>query len=163
MKQLLILCVGIFMAFAVKAQTPLEFNDNIASITDSLFAKGQMWGTTFNEAYKSKDFVILRPVRLSMQDFIDRNIKSVQNMKDVKKSMPLRLAMIDFLRVERSMCAGFEPIEHFTSTSTPEEIQAALDKLKTDTAKEKTALDKVGTAQNVYAKENGFTIETATE
>ena len=143
-----------------KAQTtPLQFNDKIAYITDSLFKKGQQWGTKFNEAYQAKNFASLKPTREAMERYITAKITEVQNMKDVKNSKNLRMAMVSFLKFEKDMITrSFIPVESLKSTATENEVKAALDKMTEFSTQEAGELKKVSDAQEAYAKANGFTI-----
>ncbi|MBS1687950.1 MAG: hypothetical protein JSS96_04450 [Bacteroidetes bacterium] len=143
-------------------QTPIEFNDHIAALTDSLYARGQAWGYKFNDAVKSKDFTILAGPRRELQVFIDKSIKELQNAKDVKGSEKLRHAMIDFLTMEKSMIANaFIPVEKLTANATDAEVQAALDRLTEESKKETADLQKLNAAQKEYAAKNNFSIEPA--
>ena len=151
-------------AFNMKAQTmtPLQFNDNLSSITDSLYARGQQWGVKFNEAYQAKDFKMLVPYRQQLSGFVDKNIARVKVMKDVKNSKALRMAMIGFLEFEKKMITeGFMPLEQLSPSTSKEDVSAALEKLKSLSASENDQLKKVAIEQEAYAKANGFQIEAA--
>jgi len=146
------------------AQTPLEFNDNLVAITDSLYNKGQAWGEKFVAVKESKEFYKLAPQRKALQKFIDDKIAEVSVMKDISGSENLRKSMVTFLLFEKDMLQNaFIPIEKLNSTSTDEEIDNALAKLNSLTTEENEALAKVNTEQQAYAKKNGFTIESADE
>ncbi len=167
MKSTLLAIVFVLTATILHAQsalTPLEFNDKLTQVTDSLYARGQAWGLQFNQAYKSKDFKSLTSYRQGMVQFINANIARINAMKDVKNSKPLRMAMISFLRFELHMATdAFQPMEKFTPSSTNEEIKTAYDNLKALSGGEEPELAKVAAAQEAYAKENGFRIETEAE
>ena len=159
---MLLACVLGRPAHVAAQTTPIDFNDHIASITDSLYAMGKQWGDKFGEAYKTKNFGSLSPSRKALEKFIDARIAEVKNMKDVKNSKNLRMAMISFLTFEKSMAmTSFRDIELLKSTATDDEVQAKLAVLTTQSKTEAEELAKVSAAQQVYAKENGFSIETA--
>jgi hypothetical protein len=160
MKQLL-LC---FLLFAIKASaqvtiTPVDYNDRLAAYTDTLYGMGQAWGTAFNQSYKSGDYSPLKDKSDSMERFINKAIVDITNMQDLNDSKPLRQAMIGFLKFEKTMVgSGFHQFESFTAKTPVDTVQAALDRL-TILSKEETAyLDTVTGTQEVYAKQNGFSI-----
>ncbi|MDP4262562.1 MAG: hypothetical protein Q8941_08530 [Bacteroidota bacterium] len=156
----LLLIVTLLTVSAIKAQTPVQLNDDLAGITDSLFSKGQKWGLTFTDAYKDGNYSPLKPLTAGMLIFINSKIAYVQNMKDIKNSKPLRMAMLDLLAFEKQMISeDFRAFELFDSTTTKEKLQAALDQLTEKSKEEDAYVRKVAAAQQVYAAENGFTIE----
>lgn len=139
------------------AQTPIDINNKLAAIPGELSAKGKKWGTVFNEAYKTHTWSKLKPAREDMQQYINTTLTNVQNMKDVKNSKPLRMAVISFLQYEQKMVTnGFLPFEAFNSETEPYEIKKAFDNLKTVSEVESAMLERVADAAAVYAKENGF-------
>jgi len=132
-KLLLTLCITVaaFLTNAQSTKTPLQFNDDLVSITHSLFAKGQEWGRTFNEAYKSGNYTTLKPVREGLQKFVDEKLQYLHKLKDVNNSKPLRLALIDFLNYEKKLAKeAFMPFEALTSNSSKEEVQALAKNLR---------------------------------
>jgi hypothetical protein len=150
--------------FAQSTLTPIQFNDKLTDITEDLYARGQGWGKEFNKALESKDFASLRNYRLSMTNFIDESIAKVKVMSDVNNSKPLRMAMIDFLQYEKKMAVqAFQPFERFDASTSTDLIKKALEKLNELSKGEGAELDKVAKAQEQYAKENGFRIQTAEE
>ncbi len=165
--KMLLLAIALFATVTLHAQTgltPLQFNDKLTAITDSLYTRGQAWAQQFNAAYKSKDFKSLTPYREGMTRFINTSISRVSAMKDVANSKPLRTAMLGFLRYElRLVTDGFQPMEQLTAASPAEDVQRAYNNLKTFSASENDQLAKVATAQEAYASENGFRIETEEE
>lgn len=148
--------------YAQKAKTALELNDQLASITDSLYARGQEWGSQFNTIMNgSKDFKSLAKYRMDIEKFIDRKLVEVRGMKDINGSANLREAMISFLQFEKHMIqVGFSPAEKLPSNATEAQIQEVITKLTEESKNEGAVLDKVRTEQEAYAKKNGFNIET---
>src|SRR5207302_1147420 len=133
------------------ALTPIELNDQLTSITDSLYRRGQEWGRQFNTANESKDYKILRPYREEMVRFINGNIARIGAMKDVSNSKPLRMAMINFLRFELKMATdAFQPLERFNASSSNAAITKAIEHLKKLSEGENAELAKVGKAQETY-------------
>lgn len=158
-----IFLAGLF-AFSndMKAQmTPFQFNEHLSSITDSLYERGTAWGASFNEAYTSKDFASLVPLRLKLEKYIDSRIAELKKMKDVKNSKEFREATIAFLIFEKEMITlGFKPLEELKKDASEEEIKAKIDGLQVFSDKEQEELKKVGAKQEAYARANGFKIES---
>ena len=140
--------------------TPIQFNDKLVAITDSLYVRGQDWGNHFNEAVKSKNFASLRPYRIDLERFVDQKIVAVRGMKDVKNSRSLRLAMLEFLNFEKGMInKAFMPLESLSSEASSDQINAKIDKIREYSKQENVQLEKVNVAQEAYGRDNGFKIE----
>jgi hypothetical protein len=155
---LLLAITAVNITYAQK--TPIEFNDKIADVTDSLNTYGREWGSNFNAAYQGKDWNILKPGRIKLEKFITKATAQLQSMKDVKNSKPLRMAMISFLSYESRMTKeALLMFEAFNASSSDESIKAAIDKLQQFANNENEELQKVAAAQTKYASENGFSIE----
>ncbi len=149
---------------AQKPKTALELNDQLVSITDSLYRKGQRWGEQFNRSYENKDFVKLAPYRKEVQNYIDQQLVAVGVLKDIGGSEDFRAAMIKFLTFEKDMVTNhFIPMEKLNTKSTDEEIKAEVEKLTGAAEKEGDALGAVNKAQEAYAAKNGFSIEPEKE
>jgi hypothetical protein len=149
-----------FFASAQDLNTAIEVNDYFVSVTDSLYAGGQQWGRQFNEAYQTKDFSSLIPVRKKMEKFIDNKLALLGKMKDSFGSENLRLATMDFLAFEKKLIVeAFIPLEKLNKNSTNEEIQKAMKNLTETAARETAEIVRVNNAQEEFAKKNGFTIE----
>ena len=157
------------MLRAQTARTPIEFNDLLTAITDTLFARGQQWGRQFNvvtEARakgtsKSTGYASLAPYRQAMELYLDGCISRLKSMPDVNDSKDLRMAMIAFLEYEKNMATlAFKPFESLKASATDEQLKAVYSKLSTYSAAEKEELLKVAEAQEAYARSNGFRIES---
>ena len=145
-------------------KTPLEMNDRIVSVTDSLFQLGQDWGNVANEAVKTADYTILKTKRLALENYIARETAKLKVLKDLKGSKELREITIAFLEFEKKIAMeGMRPFETLTATTSQEDVVNIVEKFKTLTADENKYLEKVSAAQDAYAKANGFTIETGEE
>lgn len=150
--------------YAQKALTPIELNDKLTEITIGANTRGQEWGKAFSDAYQRKDYSALPPLRESIVRFVNTNIDMVTNMKDVNNSKPLRMAMLSFLRFERRLATeSLQPFEKLTASSTPDEVKAVYDAFKKQADGEHAELEKIVAAQEAYAKENNFRIETEEE
>lgn len=153
----LLLLVIPVSSYAQKAMTPVEFNDRLADITDSMYAMGQSWGTLFSEVRDERKFSELKPVRIRLEQFLDKEIEHLKAMKDVGSSKELRMGMISFLQFERSMAkTAFMPIEKLNSNSTEKQVDDAIEHLTTEAKKEEAELAKYALLQEAYAKTSGF-------
>lgn len=174
MKMKSLLCfLAAVMIFSAGAQaqskekvTPIEYNDKLASITDSLYEMGTKWGTLFQEISSSdKNYSRLAPTREAMNKFTARKITEVQKEKAVGTGGEgLKSAMISFLTFEKNMInKAFMPLEKLSASSTQEEVDAAIKELTDEADKEGEVLKLVAAAQEAFAKQNGFEMEKATE
>jgi len=161
MKRLLLF----FVLFSLKAVaqtplTPLDYNNRVASYTDTLYALGQEWGTAFNKAFQSGDYSSLKSTADGMNKYIKGAIADLDKMKDLKESKPLRMAMIGFLKFEQDMVEkGFRKFESFTAATPADTVKAAIANLTALSKDENIYLEKVTATQTTYAAQNGFTIE----
>ena len=173
MKRFVGLCLSLLFSLsatmlqAQSAKTPLEFNDQLSLITDSLYTYGQKWGQQFNnvtkahtsDANSSTTYSSLKPHRQSMSLFLDRSIGRLKTMEDVNNSKKLRMAMITFLEYEKKMITeAFMPIEQLKASSSSADLQAVYNTLKKYSDAESAELQKVVLAQDAYAASNGFSI-----
>lgn len=143
--------------------TPVEFNDRLASITDTLYSIGKEWGTALTTYSTTGKFSELTPYRKKMEQYLDRQITYVKSMQDVSNSKDLRMGMITFLQYEKGMVTGaFTGFEKLTDKSTQEQLNAALEKLTDASKNEDAELKKFVDLQRAYAKANDFVIEDET-
>lgn len=167
MKKILVLAVSltIFAAastklYAQKPATPLELNNYMADITDSLYARGTEWGGILNECFQSKNYTPLNTSTQKMLNFVSRKKVDVKMLKDINNSKPLRDAMLEFLDFETKMINDyFKPFGKFNDKTPQSDFDAALKNLTSASQEETSFLDKVRTEQNKYAQDNGFTID----
>ena len=142
------------------SQTPIEFNNKLVSVNDSLFIMGQQWGKKFNEVKPVKEYSKLASARQQLESYITRKLAEVRSMKDVAGSKEFREGMIDFLLFERKLIeVGFKPIEKLTGSSTDAEVKTAIDGLIQASKDENTKLETFRKLQAAYAEKNGFKIE----
>lgn len=165
--KILIALTIILMSIGANAQeklTPIQFNDRLAMITDTLYNLGSNWGTKFAEVYKTQQFSSLAADRKKMEQFFVTQIAFVKNMKDVGDSKELRMGMVNFLLFEQKMLqTAFLPVERLSANSTQEQTNAAIEQLTTESKKEAAELEKFRMLQEAYAAKNGFTIEAKKE
>ncbi len=152
----------VFGSVKTYAETPIDFNDRLVSITATLYEKGTAWGNKFKELSESKNYKELAPLRIDMQKFIDKKIAELRTTKGVGKgSQEFLKTMIEFLNFEKGFTQAFLPFEKLNSTTSDEELKKAMDKLTEASTQEEGALAKVTAAQQAYAEKNDFTIEEA--
>ncbi|MGZ8537942.1 MAG: hypothetical protein ACXWV9_06725, partial [Flavisolibacter sp.] len=155
----LILCFFLIVAQRGFSQTPIEFNNKLARITDSLFKKGQAWGAKFSEVHPVKEYSKLAPYRQDMEVFLERNIKELKLMTDVSGSKDFREGMIDFLSFEMQMAVTvFKPFEKLDNTSSTSDISNTIENLKKAAGTENARLQEYIKLQKAYALNNGFKI-----
>jgi len=162
----LLLCLPIFAQAQSKQTkiTPLQYNDKLVSITDSLYSLGQQWGETYAKiAGADNDFSKLGEKRKVISAFTTRKIAEVQKGQSVGKGGDeLKNAVLDFLAFEKKMIDdAFVPIEKLNASSSQAEKDAAIQKLTKQAEQESAVLKKVNDAQISYGKQNGFEIEAA--
>ena len=155
----LLLSFFLFISYCSFSQTPIEFNNKLADITDSLFKKGQAWGTKFSQVHASREYSKLAPFRQDMEVFLGNKIKELKTMADVKDSKEFREGMIEFLLFEMKMATDiFKPFEKLDSNSSITDINAVIENLKKAAATENSKLQNYIQLQKEYALNNGFTI-----
>ncbi|MFL5811718.1 MAG: hypothetical protein ACJ749_19495 [Flavisolibacter sp.] len=141
------------------SQEALEFNDKLASINDSLFAKGQAWGRKFNEVSQTKEYSKLSASRIDLANFINTKIAELKKTADVSGSKEFREGMISFLVYEQGLLEkAFKPLEKLSTSSTDAEVKAGLDNLKKLAQDETAYLEAFRKVQVAYAEKNGFKI-----
>lgn len=162
----LLLLVTFIWAPAGHAQqkmTPVEFNDELVKVTETLYQLGTEWGTRFAaiNGGEQKDFSQLAPLRQKLTDYIAGQNKAIKQLPNIGKGADaFKKVMLEFLVFENEMInSGFIPMEKLGAQSSEEAIQQATQKLTDLAGKEGAALDKVHKAQDQYAADNNFVIE----
>lgn len=159
-KRMVLFVMLITAALALRAQTPMQYNNKLVTITDSLNAKGTRWSRTFREVKVIKEFGDLAPYRKDLEQYIDSKIAELKADGDVSGSGELKKAVLEFLNYERNMVhTYFAAMESFSETSTDEEIKAAIQNLSAEAQKENSLLTQVNQAQDAYARKNNFNID----
>jgi hypothetical protein len=162
---ILLVCLSLnVFAQSKQKMTPVEYNDQMADITDSLFTMGKAWGTKFNDIYNGdKDYAKLGPVRKNLTAYIVRTADRIKKQPTVGKGGEgLKSAVISFLNFEHKMIeSAFIKIEQLTPSSTQAEIEAAYNHLTAEASKEEEVLKLVNAAQEAYGAQNDFAIEAA--
>ncbi len=166
--------IGLFLSFflatgsfAQKGKlTPIDYNDKLAAITDSLYNMGVAWGTEFQSITSSdKDYTKLAPHRKKIVAFTTRKIEEVRKGPVAGKGAEnLKAAMLQFLVFEKQMIeTAFTPLEKLNSSSSETEMNDAIKKLTAESEKEAEELKKVNVAQEKFGEMNGFSLEAPQE
>jgi len=165
---LMIVSGACFSSFGQKAKmTPVQYNDYLTAITDSLYSYGTVWGEQLTAIMQNspRDFSQLKDARQKIAGFISRKKTEVTKTPPVGKGGEgIKQSMLSFLDYEMGMInKAFIPFE-----STPADISdTAFQKLVTaltDQAQgEESVLKMVHAAQTAYAKENNFVLEQPKE
>ena len=155
--------VAILISSCAQTPTALEYNAKIVSISDSLKEKGMRWGMEFNNDVKTRDFSKLTPLRKDIENFANDKISELSADKDIHGSGDLKQAMLNFLACEKElMQRGFLPFEKLSATATDNDVQAALDNIKQQSAKEQALLDNLRDVELDYAKKNNIALKPRT-
>ncbi len=143
------------------AQTPKEFNNKLVSITKVLGEKGTEWGTKMAQiSLGSKNFIELKPLRVEIEKYIDKQVAILQQTKDVKGSKNFRESVITYLQFEKTLIGkGFTPFESYNKKTTEAKVEEGTNNINKLAEKEGTYLKQMENAQKEYAKMNNFTIE----
>ncbi len=153
--------VPILMIFLLsscgKKLTPQELDAAIVNTNDTLKIKGQAWITALGQAYTSRDFSALKPLREDVDSYLDRKIAEVTDIKDVAGSEAYRKEELSFLEYERNLVAkAFVPFESLPPTVTQDEITTMIANLGPVTNAEVDNINKVLKLQKEYAEKNRF-------
>ena len=149
--------VLMFLSRGAQAQTPIQYNNKLVAITDSLHQKGTRWVRVFKEVKMIKEFTALTPYRKDLEQYINGKISELKADKDVSGSGELKQAVLEFLDYEKNfVTSAFEPVEQLGETASDEDIKAAIVNINTESQKEGPVLARVNAAQEAYARKNNF-------
>lgn len=156
-KILTVIPVILLSSLLGSAQTPMQYNNKLVAITDSLHQKGSRWVHVFKEVKMIKEFSTLTPYRKDLEQYINGKISELKADKDVSGSGELKQAVLEFLDYEKNfVTSAFTPVEQLGESSTDEDIKAAILNINTESQKEGPVLAKVNAAQEAYARKNNF-------
>lgn len=164
---ILFFCLMASASFAQKRKMqPIDYNDKLAAITDSLYNMGIEWAGVFQEISESdKNYSRLAASRKKIAVFTSRKMEEVRRGPTAGKGAEdLKSAMLKFLAFEKTMIDGaFAPLEKLNNTSTQTELDDAIKKLAAEAEKEAEVLKEVNVAQERFGELNGFTLEAPDE
>ena len=138
----------------------LEFNNELAGYTQELSKKGTEVGMAIGSAKVTKNFTEVKKLAGELLDYVnDRNDK-LASMDNVGGSEQLKSAMQSFLKFEKELVEeAIMPFAQMDVNTTDEQMENALQNLRTKAAEETSHLDNVRKEQAAFAKKNGFRIE----
>lgn len=142
--------------------TPLEYNDYLSYITDSLYNKGMRWGTQLSEIRTgNKDYSRLKPFRKDITEYIILKKEEVRKTAPVgKKGESMKQAMITFMDFELDMIeSAFMPLESLSASTSDKDVDMNINNLVEKADKENSYLSRVHAAQSEFADANGFKLE----
>lgn len=135
-------------------------NNELTTINDSLFLKGQVWGEEFRIGFSTGDYSQLKSAREELQEYIERSIKRINTLQDVGGSEKFRKTEMEYLRFERdAIVAKMIPFESFDSNTTKEEITAAYNALMEASRQEQAHMEQLRAVQRDYAEKNDLKLE----
>lgn len=140
-----------------KKEKCLKLDNTISSINDSLLRYGAEWGDELQIAISTLDFSGLQPIRVKMQDYIDRKIVYVKDMDNIGGSEQLLEVELEFLEVEEEIVANkLSVFERFTDSVSMDQLSTAYADMQLSAVKEQDLLKRIQTLREQYAEKNGF-------
>ena len=140
-----------------KKEKCIKLDNTIASINDSLLRYGAEWGEELQIAINTLDFTGLQPVRVKMQQYIDRKIEYVKGMDNIGGSEQLLEAELEFLQTEKEIVANkLAVFERFTDSVAMDQLSTAYADMQLSALKEQELLKQIHTLREQHADKNGF-------
>ena len=135
----------------------MKLDREIAQINDSLLIHGKNWGDELKIAVNTLEFSGLQPVRVKMQEYIDRNMQSVRDMEHVGGSEELLKKELEFLEAERDIVTSrLVLFERFTDSVSMDELSTAYTIMQAGAVKEEELLEDLFRLREEYAEKNNF-------
>jgi hypothetical protein len=145
---------------ADKEHDIVALNNELTTINDSLFYKGQAWGEEFKIAFNSGDYSQLRMARQEVQTYIEQGIDKVGAMEDAGGSQQFRAAEMEYLQFERDVIVQkMKVFESFADTTNKEQVSKAYADLINSSKEEQVKLNTLHDAQKQYADKNGIELK----
>lgn len=140
-----------------KKEKCIQLDNSIATINDSLLRYGAEWGDELHIAINTLDFSGLQPVRVKMQDYIDRKIDYVKDLDNIGGSEALLAAELEFLEVEKGIVANkLSVFERFSDSTDMDQMSTAYADMQLSAIKEQDLLKEIHLLREHYAEKNGF-------
>lgn len=138
-----------------KKEDCIKLDTQIGMINDSLLKYGAEWGDELEIAIKTLNFSELQPIRIKMQEFVDKKIVDVQSMKNVGGSEKLLDTELEFLQVEKEIIANkLQTFEQFSDTVKMDDLSNAYARMQLSAVKENDLLEKLHKLRDEYAEKN---------
>lgn len=138
-----------------KKEDCIKLDTKIGSINDSLLKFGAEWGDELKISINTLDFSGLQPIRSQMQEFVDKKIVEVKEMKNVGGSEKLLETELEFLEIEKEIVTTkLSAFEQFTDSAAMDNISAAYAAMQLSAMKERDLLEKLHKLRDEYAEKN---------
>lgn len=138
-----------------KKEDCIKLDTKIGTINDSLLKYGAEWGDELEISINTLDFSGLQPIRLQMQEFVDRKINEVQSLKNVGGSEKLLKTELEFLQLEKEIITSrLSVFEQFTDSAAMDNISTAYAAMQLSAIKEAEMLEKLHKLRDEYAEKN---------
>lgn len=140
-----------------KKEKCIQLDHSIATINDSLLQYGAQWGEELQIAINTLDFSGLQPVRVKMQDYIDRKIEYVNDLDNIGGSEQLLAKELEFLEVEKVIVANkLSVFERFSDSVSMDHLSTAYADMQLSAVKEQDLLKEIHLLREQYAEKNDF-------
>lgn len=138
-----------------KKEKCIVLDTKIAVTNDSLLQYGASWGEELHISVNTLDFSGLAPIRIKMEEFIDRKITEMKAMDNVGGSEKLLETELEFLQVEKEIVTTrLTVFEQFTDTVQMNSLSTALAATELSAVKERELLEKLHKLRDEYAEKN---------
>lgn len=135
----------------------IQLDNKIGMTNDSLLRYGAAWGSELDIAISTLDFTGLSPIRVEMEEYIDRKVIEIKELKNVGGSETLLKTELDFLKVEKSIVSDeLTAFEQFNASSQMDDIVKAYADMQVSAAKERELLQKIHKLRDQFAEKNDF-------
>lgn len=144
----------------VFAQDPVDINDRLVAIQDTMFQHERAWQKQFKELDKgTMQFAELKAQREVWSNYIVKRMAEVKGMKDTGGSIKFRGAVYTLLMYKKQFIDNaIAPIEKLNSHATIPQMKPYRDKLIEGSKKENEFIDKVLAEQKLFTSRNHIVI-----
>ncbi len=134
-----------------------KLNGAVCDVYDSLVYKNNLWNGTYEEARVSKNFTKLVLIRIQLAYFIDENIETINQLKDIGGSEGLRKSELDLLDFEKQKIMDYYlPVENFDASTSDDKLIKWTNKLTDIANTERTKQEEFLKLQKEYTEKNGL-------
>lgn len=138
-----------------KQADAIKLSNDLAAANDSLAYYGKMWNEELKIAVNTSNFSNLKPIRIKLEDYINRKSIEVSSMHDIGGSERMRQCELDILGFEKNVVQNkFIVFEGFTDGSSDEQITNAYRELLQMTGQEESKMANFQKLQDEYADKN---------
>lgn len=135
----------------------MQLDSQVGAINDSLLYYGKAWGDELKVAVNTLDFTGLPSIRISMQEYIDRQTENVQEMDNIGGSEELLSTELEFLNTEKEIVSTrLAAFEQFTDSAKMDDLTTAYTAMQLSAVREQELLEKIVRLREQYAEKNNF-------